>query len=51
MFFSVLTDPSLDILKQIQAMLYKFVLDGKGETIKINILISNYEDGGVKVLL
>ncbi|XP_063408202.1 uncharacterized protein LOC134691566 [Mytilus trossulus] len=47
--FTVLPDPSPDILKQLQAMLYRFVWDGKGDKIKRNILISNYEDGGVKM--
>lgn len=46
--FIVLSDQSPDILKDIRAMQYRFMCDGKGEKIKRNIHNSTSEDGGVK---
>jgi hypothetical protein len=36
-------------MKEIQDMFYKFLWDGKPDKIKRNVIINNYEEGGLKL--
>ena len=45
----VLPNPPVQAMKEIQDIFYKFLWDGKPDKIKRNVIINNYEEGGVKI--
>ena len=46
---TVLPNPPAKVMKEIQDMFYKFLWDGKPDKIKRNVIINNYEEGGLKL--
>ena len=47
--FTVLPNPPQYIFKEIQDILFKFLWDGKNDKITRNVLINEYEEGGIKM--
>jgi hypothetical protein len=47
---TVLTSPPVQVMKEIQDIFYKFLWNGKPDKIKRNVIINNYEEGGLKLL-
>ena len=45
-----LPNPSMQIIKRIERQMFEFIWDGKPEKIKRNILINNYDAGGLKMI-
>ncbi len=48
--FRALPNPSEKFFKELDSMCYSFIWDKKPDKIKRNILISDYENGGIKML-
>ena len=48
--FTVLQNPSEDTLKEITKAMYKFIWDKKPDKIKREVLTSDYESGGLKMI-
>jgi hypothetical protein len=46
---TLLPNPPTQVMKEIQDMFYKFLWDGKPDKIKRNVIINNYEEGGLKL--
>ena len=46
---STLPNPPAQVMNKIQDMFYKFLWDGKPDKIKRNVIINNYEEGGIKL--
>jgi hypothetical protein len=44
---TVLPNPPAQVMNKIQDMFYKFLWDGKPDKIKRNVIINNYEEGGL----
>jgi len=45
-----LPDPSTNIIKEIESMFFNFIWNKRRDKIKRDILIQNYEDGGLKMV-
>jgi hypothetical protein len=45
----VLPNPPVQAMKEIQDIFYKFLWDGKPDKINRNVIINNYEEGGLKL--
>ena len=43
----VLPNPPVQVMKEIQDIFYKLLWDGKPDKIKRNVIINNYEEGGL----
>jgi hypothetical protein len=46
-----LPNPPAQVMKEIQDMFYKFLWEGKPDQIKRNVIINNYEEGGLRYIL
>ena len=46
---TVLPDPPIHIVKQIQDIFFNFLWNNKVDKVKRNTVIGNYEDGGLKM--
>ena len=46
---TVLPNPPVQVMKEIQDIFYKFLWDGKPNKIKRNVIINNYEEEGLKL--
>ena len=47
--FTVLANPSKQIIETIKRSIFKFLWDGKPDKIKRDILYQNYENGGLRL--
>ena len=47
--FTVLPDPLIYIVQQIQDMFFNFLWNNKVDKVKRNTVLGNYEDGGLKM--
>jgi hypothetical protein len=45
----VLPNPPVQVMIEIQHVFYKLLWDGKPDKIKRNVIINNYEEGGLKL--
>ena len=43
------TKPPAQVMKEIQDIFYRFLWDGKPDKPKRNVIINNYEEGGLKL--
>ena len=46
---TVLQNPPVQVIKEIQDIFYNCLWDGKPDKIKRNVIINNYEEGGLKL--
>ena len=47
--FTVLPDPPEDVFKEIDRIMFNFIWNGKTDMVKRTTLISNYDEGGLRV--
>ena len=45
----VLLSPTVQVMKEIRDIFYEFLWEGKPDKIKRNVIINNYEEGGLKL--
>ena len=48
--FTSLSNPSSDIVQRLEKIMFNFIWDGKPDKIKRDILIQDYEQGGLKMI-
>ena len=45
-----LPNPKQDIIKSIQSLIFKFIWNNKPDKIKRNVMVQNYDNGGIKTI-